>query len=56
MSVLRDLTKLQKEALIIAAGFLLCGEWDETISALQKLALERAVEKLEAALARETQA
>lgn len=45
-NVLRDLTNAQKQALLTAAGFLLSGEWDETITATEKIALERAVEKL----------
>jgi len=48
---LRDLTTLQKRALLSAASFLLAGEWDETITLAEKSALERAVQKLEASLA-----
>ncbi len=42
----KRLTKSEVDALVIAATFLLAGEWAETISAQQCVALRRAVVKL----------
>jgi hypothetical protein len=43
------LTQLERDALRTAAGFLLAGEWGETITEKEAKALERALVKLMAA-------